>query len=481
MMRRQAIGLLALVLLAGCKLGPNYERPDVAVPSLHRGTDSPLDTAAAPEDPAAADAPEVEKTLGELAWWDIFKDPVLQDLIRVGIRQNYVLQRAASRVQQARALLRITRADQFPTVNANVASNTGRISENGNVPISPSQTGAGATTVGVALAWELDFWGKFRRATEASRAELLATEEARLTVLQALVTDLAAAYFDLREQDLELEISRETLASRKKSLRLIKLRQERGVSSMIEVLQAEVLVSTAARAIPSIERNIEQTENEISILLGQNPDSVARGQALREQSLIPNIPTGLPSSLLERRPDVRLAEQELIAANARIGVAKAAFYPAISLTASAGLESAALSDLFTGPSGTWNFVGSLAQPIFQAGRLKGQLQATRAIQEQALANYRATIQNSFREVADGLVGYRKTRELRIEQEILANILRDATRLSKMRYEGGVTSYLEVLDNERQLFDAELQLAQVQRNELLAVVFLYRALGGGWEN
>jgi multidrug efflux system outer membrane protein len=470
--------LVALAALAGCKVGPNYERPEISVPKIHRACESQspgAHPATTQPDPAAE-----EKTLGELAWWEVFEDPTLQDLIRTAIRQNYDLQIAAARVEEARALLRITRADQYPSISTDVASTSERVSQNATaLPLIDGQQGIGVNSLGMTLAWELDFWGKFRRASEASKAQLLATEESRLSVLQSLVTDLAVAYFDLRELDLELEIARETMTSRERSLRLIRLRQERGVSSMIDVRQAEVLVSTAARSVPDLERRIEQTENEISVLLGENPNSIPRGQSLREQALIPDVPAGLPSSLLERRPDIRLAEQQLIEANARIGVAKAAFYPSISLTASAGLQSAALSDLFSGPSGAWSFVGSLAQPIFEGGRLRGRLQATRAVQEQALANYQATIQNAFREVADALIAYRKTRELRAEQERLTETLREATRLSRMRYEGGVTSYLEVLDNERQLFDAELQLAQVQRDELLTVVLLYKTLGGGW--
>ena len=480
MIRPRGMILLALAVLAGCKLGPNYERPQIAVPTIHRGSQpqSPTtDPATTQPDPSAE-----EKTLGELSWWEVFKDPTLQDLIRTAIRQNYDLRIAAARVDEARALLRVTRSDQYPSIRADIASTSERISQNAaGLPLIDDQQGIGVNSLGMTLAWELDFWGKFRRASEASRADLLATEEARLSVLQSLVTDLAAAYFDLRELDLELEIAQNSLSSRGRSLRLIELRQQRGVSSMIDVRQAEVLVSTAARSVPDIERRIEQTENEINFLLGQNPGSLPRGEPLREQTLIPSVPAGLPSSLLERRPDIRLAEQELIAANARIGVARAAFFPSISLTAGTGLQSAALSDLFTGPSGAWSFAGSLAAPVFEGGRLRGRLQATKAVQRQALANYQGTIQNAFREVADALIGYRKTRELRVEQEILTSTLRDAARLSRMRYEGGVTSYLEVLDNERQLFDAELRLAQAQRDELLTVVFLYKALGGGWNS
>ena len=326
----------------------------------------------------------------------------------------------------------------------------------------------------------MDFWGRIRRCNEAARAEILASEESRHAVYQGLITDLASGYFQLRELDLELEISRRTLQSRQESLRLVSLREQRGVASLMDVRQSETLVTTAAATIPVVEQQIEQTENFINYLLAQNPGPVPRGKTLVEQVLAPAVPAGLPSTLLDRRPDVRQAEQVLVAENARIGVAKAALFPQISLTGSVGTQSNALSNLFTDPSGFWSVGATLTQPLFNAGRLRANVRAQEARQRQALLGYRDTIQRAFREVADTLIGYQKTREFRQQQEILTKVLTDAARLSRLRYDGGVTSYLEVLDSERQLFDAELDLAQAQRDELISVVQLYRALGGGWQ-
>jgi multidrug efflux system outer membrane protein len=337
-----------------------------------------------------------------------------------------------------------------------------------------------ANQVDLSLAWELDFWGKYRRATESARANLLATEWARKEVINTLVSDVAAAYFQLRELDLELEISRRTLASRKNSLQLTQTLANGGATSMLDVRQAEQLVFTAAETIPDLERQIEQQENFISTLLGNNPGPIARGMKLTEQPHAPDVPAGLPSSLLERRPDIREAEAQLIAANAQIGVAKADYFPQISLTATGGYQSSALTSLFTGPAGLWSFGGSLAQPIFEGGRIRSNVRFTEARQQEAALVYQQTIQQAFRGVSDALVGYSKDREFREQQEQLTFSAQDAARLSETRYRGGATSYLEVLTNETNYFDAELGLAQAQLNELVALVRIYRNLGGGWQ-
>jgi len=337
-----------------------------------------------------------------------------------------------------------------------------------------------ANQVNLALAWELDFWGKYRRATESARATLLANQWAREAVVSTLVSDVATAYFELRALDLQLEISRRTLASRQDSLQLTQTLANGGATSMLDVRQAEQLVDTAAETIPDLERRIEQQENFLSTLLGNNPGPIARGMKLTEQPHAPDVPAGLPSSLLERRPDIREAEAQLIAANAQIGVAKAAYFPQITLTAAAGYQSSALTSLFTGPAGLWSFGGALVQPIFEGGRIRSGVKFSEARQQEMVLTYQQTIQQAFRGVSDALVEYHKDREFREDQQQLAFSAQDAARLSEMRYRGGATSYLEVLTNETNYFDAELGLAQAQSNELVALVRIYRNLGGGWQ-
>jgi multidrug efflux system outer membrane protein len=334
--------------------------------------------------------------------------------------------------------------------------------------------------VNLSAAWELDFWGKFRRATEAAQANLLASEWAREEVVSTLVANVAAAYFQLRALDLQLEISRRTLDSRQESLRLTQILANGGATSLLDVRQAEQLVFTAGAEIPALEQQIEQQENFLSILLGQNPGDITRGETLTEQRQPSQVPPGLPSSLLERRPDIRQAEEQLVAANAEIGVARAAYFPQIVLSGSGGFQSSALTNLFSGPAGAWSFGASLAQPIFTGGRLRSGVRLAEAQQQTAALFYQQSIQGAFRSVSDALVAYRKTREFRAQQELLFQSAEDAARLSHMRYTGGATGYLEVLTNETNAFSAELGLAQARLNELLALVQLYQALGGGWQ-
>jgi len=295
-----------------------------------------------------------------------------------------------------------------------------------------------------------------------------------------VISDVASAYFLHDKVDTEMEISQRTLASRKESLRLVNIRAKGGTTSLLDVRQSEQLVYTAAASVPDLERRIEQQENFISVLLGRNPAPVTRGKSLVENPILPTVPAGLPSALLARRPDIQSSEQQLIAANARIGVAKAAYFPQITLTATAGYQSSALTSLFTGPAGFWNFGGQLVQPIFEGGRIRSNVRLTKAQQEEAVLFYQQTIQQAFREVADSLVAYRKNQEFREQQELLNGAAQDATRLADIRYRGGVTSYLEVLDSDTRYFDAQLGLAQAQLNERLALVQLYNALGGGWQ-
>jgi multidrug efflux system outer membrane protein len=453
-----------MLLSAGCAVGPNYKRPSADVPGTYRG--------AIPQEAAQPAA----ESFGDQKWWEAFQDKQLQELIHTALQQNYDVRIAATRILEARARVGITRADQLPTIGAGVGANNQQV----EITKTYRQYDTSATQVGLALAWDLDFWGKYRRATEAARANLLATEWAHQAVISTLVSDVAAAYFQLRTLDLQLEISRRTLASRQDSLRLTQMLANGGATSMLDVRQAEQLVFTAAETIPDLERRIEQQENYLSTLLGNNPGPIVRGTKLTEQPHMPEIPAGLPSSLLERRPDIREAEAQLIAANAQIGVAKAAYFPQISLTANAGYQSSALTSLFSGPAGLWSFGGSALQPVFAGGSIRSGVKLAEARQQEALLIYRQTIQQAFRGVSDALVEYHKDWEFRQQQQQLAVSAQDAARLSEMRYRGGATSYLEVLTNETNYFAAELGLAQAQLNELLGLVRIYRNLGGGWQ-
>ena len=463
-MRRLIALSLIMLLASGCAVGPNYKRPSVTVPGTYRGAI-----------PQEATQPAAE-SIGDQKWWEVFQDPQLQDLIRTALQQNYDVRIAATRILQAQGQVGITRADQLPTISGGVEAVNQRSARSKFFPAFETSS----NQVDLSLAWELDFWGKYRRATESARANLLATQWARQAVISTLVSDVAAAYFQLRELDLELEISRRTLASRRDSLQLTQTLASGGATSMLDVRQAEQLVFTAAETIPDLERRIEQQENFLSTLLGNNPGPITRGTKLTEQRHAPEIPAGLPSSLLERRPDIRQAEAQLIAANAQIGVAKAAYFPQITLTASGGYQSSALTSLFTGPAGLWNFGRSLVQPIFTGGRIRSNVKFTEARQQEAALIYQQTVQQAFRGVSDALVEYRKDREFREQQEQLTFSAQDAARLSETRYRGGATSYLEVLTNETNYFDAELGLAQAQLNELLGLVRIYRNLGGGWQ-
>jgi multidrug efflux system outer membrane protein len=462
---RNCLALLCTALvLSGCTMGPNYRRPTVAVPPTYRGL--------APDRTAQTET----ATLSDQKWWDIFQDEQLRTLIRTALQQNYDLRIAASRILEAKAQLGITRADQFPTVSAGAGIADVRTAQSIFLPAFETSTGQ----VNLSAAWELDFWGKFRRATEAARANLLASEWARQEVVSTLVANVAAAYFQLRALDLELEISKRTFDSRQESLRLTQMLANGGATSLLDVRQAEQLVFTASAEIPALEQQIEQQENFLSILLGQNPGDITRGETLTNQRQPSQVPPGLPSSLLERRPDIRQAEEQLVAANAEIGVARAAYFPQIVLSGSGGFQSSALTNLFSGPAGAWSFGASLAQPIFTGGRLRSGVRLAEAQQQTAALFYQQSIQGAFRGVSDALVAYRKTREFRAQQELLFQSAEDAARLSHMRYTGGATGYLEVLTNETNAFSAEIGLAQARLNELLGLVQLYQALGGGWQ-
>ncbi|MEZ5584781.1 MAG: efflux transporter outer membrane subunit [Candidatus Competibacteraceae bacterium] len=368
-----------------------------------------------------------------------------------------------------------TRADQFPQVDATATGARGRSAESERLPGSDAIEALSSRSERV---FEIDFWGRLRRATETARADLLATEEARRTLILTLVTAVASSYINLRELDKELEITRRTLDTRQESRRIARLRFQAGLTSELPFQQAEAEYQAAAIEIPRLERAIVQQENALNLLLGRNPGSISRGQPL-ESLAAPSIPPGLPSELLERRPDLRLAEQQLIAANARIGVAKAEYFPTISLTGAVGSSSSELSDLFSGPERTWSYGGALLAPLFTAGKIAGQVQAAEAQQQQALLNYQNAIQTAFAEVEDGLADVSKSRELLAVQEQQVEALRRYAYLAQLRYDNGYTSYLEVVDAQRNLFNAELALAQNQGGVLLALIGLYKAIGGGW--
>ena len=459
---------VTLSLFAGCTVGPKYRKPAVKTPAVFRGS---LDPSASPDPTSLAD----------LKWFDVFKDKQLQELIRAALVENYDLRDAVARITAARASLGITHSDQFPSIGPSASVTTLRRSASGAFPLGPgiAQNRTFGTVLLNLLSFEVDVWGRLRRATEAARADLLATEESRKAVITTLVSDVASNYFNLLELDKELQIAKRTLATRQESLRLITVRQEGGVATMLDVRQAEQLVYNATQTIPDIERLIEQQENEISLLLGKSPGPVVRGNSLTDQEQPASVPAGLPSSLLERRPDIRAAEQNLIAANANIGVAQAAYFPRISLTAFLGGESNQLSTLFKGPTRVWQFVPQVSQPIFSAGKLRSNVRLAEAQQNIALIQYEKTIQTAFREVSDALVQYHKVKEVRTQQELLLTTLQDRSRLAYLRYNGGVDTLLNALDADRDLFNAELNLSQTRRNELLGLVLLYKALGGGW--
>ena len=459
--------LLIVVLIcgmfAGCKVGPNYHRQLVQTPTSYR------DLHANPQLQAQA------TSYADLPWWQVFQDPKLQELIRTALKQNYDLQLATERINAARAQLAITRSNLFPQVQGNGNFAGGK---EGNF-----QTNFNFLTLTADAAFQLDLFGKLRRATEASRAQLLATEDARQTVILTLVSDIASDYFALLQLDLQLQITRETVKTQQDSVKLTTFRVEHGVATKLDVLQAQQVLDSANATIPDLERQIAQEENAISILLGNYPQAVPRGRPLVDQPLPPDVPPGLPSALIERRPDIREAEQNLVAANAEIGVAKAEFFPQIALTGSGGGSfgrSSAFSGLMSSQLGIWAYGVQVTQPLFTGGALTGNLKLAKSQHEQALISYRQAIQRAFGDVSDALIGYEKFHQVRVRQEDTVADLQASVRLSNMRYKGGTTTYLEVLDGQRSLFSAELTLAEARGTEYQSLVQLYRALGGGWQ-
>jgi len=453
------------LFLAGCTVGPNYHRPQIAVPDRFRN---------------ALPATEAN-SLADTKWFDLFQDDTLKQLVTTALANNFDLRIAAERVLEARAQFHITRGQLLPTLDAQGQFNASRTSSVGSFNFIPAGTNLSVsyTQADLALSWEIDLWGRIRRLTEAARAQYLASEEARNGVTISLISDVMNTYFALREADLELEITQQTRGIATDNLRLITLRHDRGAANGLDVSQAEQFLFTATSEIPSVQRSIGQSEDALNLLLGSVPAEVPRGKKLEEITSAPELPAGLPSSLLERRPDIRQAEENLVAANAQIGAARALFFPQLSLTGAYGSQSRALSSMFTGPAALASIGPSVTLPIFQPG-LRAGVQLAEAQNREMLATYQKTIYGALREVSDALIVHDQTREQRAQEEKLVGTLSESVRLSNLRYRGGLDSYLQVLDAERNLFGGQLTLAQLRLLELESVVQLYRALGGGWQ-
>jgi outer membrane protein, multidrug efflux system len=463
--------LLAVGCLTSCTVGPNYHRPAVPVPAaFHVSGES---------EQAATQA----ASFADLPWWEVFKDPQLQNLIRTALKQNYDLQTAAERIIAARAQVGIVRSNQFPQVTADPDFAGGKNSEG---------IKSNVFTLLADVSFQLDFFGRYRRATEAARAQLLATQDARQTVILTLVSDVASNYFLLRDLDLQLQILEDTVKTQQNSVKLTEMRLQHGVANKLDVLQARQVLDSANAQIPDLQRQIGQDEDAIAILLGEYPQDVPRGKTLGtetpqgwvwSETLPPQLPAGLPSSLLERRPDIHEAEHNLVAANADIGVAKAMFFPQISLLGSAGGawgHSVFAGESLPAPPGIWSYEASLTQPLFQGGYLRNNLRYAKSEYRQALIGYQQTIQKAFGDVSDALIAYQKYHQVRERLEESVKDLQESVSVSSMQYKGGTANYLSVLDSQRSLFNAELTLAQARNNEYQSLVQLYKALGGGWK-
>ena len=463
--------LLSASVLSGCAVGPNYRRPAVQTPAAFHGPDQAQQTA------------QQTASFADLPWWQVFHDPQLQELIRTALKQNYDLQIAVERVSAARAQLGIIRSNQFPQVTLDPTFTGGKTDQN---------IKSNVFSLAGDVVFQVDLFGRYRRATEAARAQLIGTQDAQQTVVLTLVSDVASDYFLLRGLDLQLQITKETVRTQQDSVKLTELRLQHGVATTLDVLQARQVLDAANAQIPDLERQIGQTEDAINILLGKYPDNVPRGQPLGietptgwnwSETLPPQLPTGLPSELLEGRPDIREAEQNLVAANANIGVAKAMFFPQISLLGSGGAafgHSQFDGSNIPAPLGVGTYAAELSQPIFEGGALRNNLRYAKSQERQALIGYQQTIQRAFGDVSDALIGYDKYHKVRERQEQSVKDLQDSVNVSLMRYRGGTSNYLEVLDSQRSLFSAELTLAEARNNEYQSLVQLYKALGGGWK-
>jgi multidrug efflux system outer membrane protein len=457
------LAIVVALILSGCSVGPNYHRPHIETPEHFRNVTDPNST----------------NSLADLGWWQVFNDPTLTNLIRIALTNNYDVRIAATRVEQARALAEQARSQFFPNAGYNFYAYRGRNATAGSATPNGSGSNGDSFLASLNAAWEIDLWGRIRRLTEAARAQFLASEEARRGVRLSLITDVAQAYFQLLELDAELEIARRTTNSFGESLRIFSQRLRGGVSSKLETDRAEGALASVAAIVPDIEQRIRLQENQLNTLLGLGSGSVPRQASLAEQLLPPDVPAGLPSALLERRPDIRQAEQMLHAAAAQIGVIIGSFFPKIGLTALFGQVSPELSAL-TGPEARlWSVGADATGPLFQAGRLHGQYRQSRAEWEEAKLEYEQTILKALHEVSGQLFTRRKYEVAHAEQARSVAAYRDAVRVATQRYRAGHANYFEVLDAQQQLFPQENALAQVQLKQLLIIVRLYKSLGGGW--
>jgi outer membrane protein, multidrug efflux system len=461
-----AVGGVLISALTGCNVGPRYKRPSYQAPPAFRGADEAAVTSAA------------QNSLGDQQWSEVFHEPELQALIRTALINNYDIRIAAQRVLEQQAQVQITRSQEFPQITAGGSGIGAAIPNNTFGTSVPSPLAFGSFNLGAT--WTPDFWGIYRKQTEAARAQLLAQTWAQRAVRMTLIQQVVTTYIQLRTLDRQLEVTKQTLKVREDSVKLTETLERGGSAPLSDVRQAEQLLYTASSEVPQIEQQIEQQENALSFLLGANPGSVVHADA---KALIPppqDLPPGLPSQLLERRPDIQQAEQTLVAANAQIGIARAQFFPQLSITASGGLGGDEFSNIFDPSGKTIYGIGSLTQPIFEGGKLRGQLTLSRETQKEMVLNYQKTIAGAFRDVSNALIALKKQRVYREQQQKLVDAAQDATRLARIRYQGGSTAYLEVLTTDSNLFSAQLNLASAQQGEALTLIQLYSALGGGWQ-
>lgn len=453
-------GLSALV--SGCAVGPNYQRPPINAPENFRG--------------------EIEiptNSYVNLTWWQVFQDDTLQNLIRTALTNNYDLRIAVTRVEQARAMAAQARAGFFPQINYSATAARGKNVAGGNTP-SPTGTIGDVFAADVNASWEIDLWGRIRRLNESARAQFLASQEARRDVTISLIAQVAQGYFQLLALDNQLEIARQSTNSFGQSLKIFNQRLQGGVASKLETSSAEALMYSTAATIPGLEQQIALQENQLSVLLGQNPGAIVRGSLSLDNETPPEIPAGLPSALLERRPDIREAEQQLRSANAEVGAAKAGFFPQLNLTALFGGVSPELATFTSGGSVAWGIAAGLTGPIFHGGRLRAQYAQARAVREQFSLQYEASVLNAFQEISNALISREKSAAAHVQESHAVAAYQEAVKISMERYRLGNADYYEVLQEQQLLFPAKNTLVQFQLNQLLAVVQLYRALGGGWE-
>jgi multidrug efflux system outer membrane protein len=459
------LGAISFLAIAGCNVGPKYQRPSYTAPAAYRGADD------------AAVSSDAKTSFGDEQWAAVYREPELQELIRKALANNYDLRIAAQHVLEQQAQVKITRSQEFPTLTV------GGTGIGAALPSSlDSQIGSPLVdgSINLSAAWTPDFWGLYRKQTEAARAQLLAQTWAQRTVRMTLVQQVATAYLQLRALDRQLEITKQTIKARQDSVDLTKTLESGGSAPLSDVRQAEQLLYTATSELPQLEEQIQQQENAIKLLLGENPGPIVRNDPNALTPPPQDLPTGLPSQLLERRPDIQQAEATLIQANAQIGVARAQFFPSLSISASGGVGGDSLSSIFDPAGKTIYGIGSLAQPLFEGGKLRGQLKLSEATKQEMVLSYQKTIAGAFRDVSNALVALNKQRAYREQQEKLVAAAQDATRLARMRYQGGSTGYLEVLTTDSNLFSAQLNLVGAQEGEALALVQLYDALGGGWQ-